>query len=346
MPLLLTTTCWCSFWLKTAFVGFLLSLPQDLFSTFVLEAAFGFNKQDWKVFVTDKLKVGALTVVLGAPITCAVIAIVRFTGRMFSVYLWVFVTCVCVVVMVLYPVVFLPLFNKLTPLEDGELKDAVGALAAKNGFDFAQVMVMDGSKRSGHSNAFFTGFGKQRRIVLFDTLIEQLSTQEICAVLAHELGHWKNRHVLKMFALSSAHNLLTFALLGQFIHDDKLYADFGFDMSNGQHPVVIGMSLFFMVFGPIDSLFSFVLNCLMRRFEYQADAFATRQGYDLATALAKITKENSSTLLIDPLYSAYHFNHPTLLERLAAIDNIKLSMEGKEQQQAATTEDDSKPKQE
>ena len=269
------------------------------------------------------LKSTLVAVVLGVPLISGIIAIVKYTGSFFWFYLWLFMVAVSLIMVVLYPLVILPLFNKFTPLPEGSLKDKVVALSEKVGFSFSKVLVMDGSKRSGHSNAFFTGFGKQRQIVLFDTLIDQLTEDEICGVLAHELGHWKHSHIYKSFAILVLHNLLTFALFGKFTDDQKLYSDFGFDLPAGQHPVLIGLSLFMMVYEPIDSVFSFLLNGLMRRFEYQADAFAIAQGQDLSTALVKITKENSSTLIIDSLYSAYHYDHPTLIERLVAMDAIK-----------------------
>jgi len=224
---------------------------------------------------------------------------------------------------ILYPIVLLPLFNKLTPLPENSLHDKLSKLCEKVGFHFSQVLVMDGSKRSGHSNAFFTGFGTQRKIVLYDTLLEQLSEDEVCAVLSHELGHWTYNHIYKSFALMNVHNLLTFALFAKFIDNEQLFEDFGFNLPAGQHPVVIGLSLFMLVFEPIDSVFSFLLNSLMRRFEYQADAFATNLNQDLSTALVKLYRENSSTLIIDHLYSAYHYDHPTLIERLTAIDAIR-----------------------
>jgi len=248
---------------------------------------------------------------------------VKFTGRWFALYLWIFTMVVSIVLVILYPIVLLPLFNELTPLPDGPLRDKLNELSKKVGFSFSQVLVMDGSKRSGHSNAFFTGFGKQRKIVLYDTLINQMTEDEVCAVLGHELGHWTHSHIYKSFAILAIHNLLTFALFSKFIDDEKLFADFGFNLPAGEHPVVIGLSLFMLVFEPIDSVFSFLLNSLMRRFEYQADAFATNLGLDLSVSLVKLFRENSSALLIDPLYSAYHFDHPTLLERLTAIDAIK-----------------------
>ena len=314
--------CVC-FACPTAVISFFLSLPQELYHTFVLEERFGFNKKTWKLFVIDTVKSALIAVVLGVPLISGIIAIVRYTGRLFALYLWLFTTVVSVIMVIIYPIVLLPIFNKLTPLPDGPLRDKLSELSEKVGFSFSQVLVMDGSKRSGHSNAFFTGFGKQRKIVLYDTLLEQLSEDEVCSVLAHELGHWTHMHIYKSFVLLSVHNLLTFALFSKFIDDEKLFMDFGFNLPAGQHPVVIGLSLFMMVFEPIDSVFSFLLNSLMRRFEYQADAFATNLGYDLSVSLVKLTVENSSTLIIDPLYSAYHYDHPTLIERLTAMDAIK-----------------------
>lgn len=304
-------------------VDYVLSLPEDLYGTFVLEARFGFNRQTWRTYVLDAAKTAVLSAVLGVPVVCGTIAIVRHTGRLFALYLALFVAAVSGVVMVLYPVVLLPLFNTLTPLGAGALRDAVAALAARTGFRAAQIAVMDGSTRSAHSNAFVTGVGAHRRIVLYDTLVAQLAPADVCAVLAHELGHWRRGHTLRAFALACAHNGLVFALFARFLANDALYRAFGFALPAGEHPVVVGLALFLAVYEPVDSLFAFLLNALLRRFEYEADADAVALGYDLATALVKVSRENSSTLLVDPLYSAYHYDHPTLLERLSAIDALR-----------------------
>lgn len=304
-------------------VGFVLSLPEDLYGTFVLEARFGFNRQGWRTWVLDAAKTAVLGVVLGVPVVCALVAIVRHTGRLFALYLALFVAAVSGVVTVLYPVVLLPLFHTLAPLGAGALRDAVAALAARAGFCDAQIAVLDGSTRSGHSNAFVAGAGAHRRIVLYDTLVAQLAPADVCAVLAHELGHWRRRHALRAFALACAHNALVFALFARFLENDALYRAFGFALAPGTHPVVIGLALFLAVYEPVDSLFAFLLNALLRRYEYEADAYATALGCDLATALVKVARENSTTLLVDPLYSAYHYDHPTLLERLSAIDALR-----------------------
>lgn len=308
-------------------VSFVLSLPEDLYETFVLEARFGFNRTSWRTYVLDVVKTAVLGVALGVPVVCALIAIVRHTGRLFALYLALFVGALSGAVTLLYPVLLLPLFHTLTPLGPGALRDAVAALAARAGFGAAHVVVMDGSARSGHSNAFVAGVGAHRRLVLYDTLVAQLTPSEVCAVLAHELGHWRRRHALAAFALGNAHNALVFALFARCIDNDALYRAFGFASASahapGAHPVVVGLALFLAVYGPVDSLFSFLLNALLRRFEYQADAYAVALGCDLATPLVKLARENSTTLLVDPLYSAYHYDHPTLLERLSAIDALR-----------------------
>lgn len=297
-----------------------LELPWDVYATFVLEAKHGFNKTTLRTFVADAFKSLALSFAIGGPVLAATVAIMRWAGGAFWFPLWLFLLCVSLALAVAYPVLILPIFNKLSPLEEGPLREAVVELAHTTAFPLKDIQVMDGSKRSAHSNAFLAGL-RTKRIVLYDTLIEKLSADEVRAVLGHEVGHWKHWHIWKMLVVSELHSLLFLALASRFIDDSRLFSEFGFV---NEKPVVIGLSLFAMAYGPIEGAFAVLMNAVSRRHEYQADAFSVVQcKSDMSSPLIKMHAENLSTLLVDPLYSAVHFSHPTLLERLRAIDQLK-----------------------
>lgn len=314
-------------------IRYLISLPFNLYATFHIEQHYGFNKQNLKMYVEDQLKTLVLCVIIGAPLLAAVVAVIRRTGPLFWFWLWCIIVAFNLTFVVVYPTYIMPMFNKFTPLAEGPLRHGVEAAATEVGFSLTQIYVIDGSKRSGHSNAFFVGFGKHKRIVLYDTLINQLNKDEVLAILAHELSHWRHNHTYKLAAISLLHMLFCFAVFGRFVNDGALYESFGFGAakmcgSAGDaelvctYPCIIGLSLFMMVYEPVNSIFTFFTNGLTRRFEYQADAGATRMGFDLSIPLVKVSKENLSTLVIDPVYSAYNYDHPTLLERLDAIRAI------------------------
>ncbi|OAQ88111.1 CaaX prenyl protease [Purpureocillium lilacinum] len=296
-----------------------LSLPTRLYHTFVLEESFGFNKQTPKLFVTDLIKTQALTAVFMPPILAAFLKIIQKTGSHFVFYLWIFTAGLQVFITTAYPVFIQPLFNKLSPLEDGELKTNVEALAAAHKFPLKELFVIDGSKRSAHSNAYFYGLPWKKHIVIYDTLIEKTETQEIIAILAHELGHWKLGHTTRLFGISQVHLLYIFSLFSIFINNASLYASFGF---TDVRPIVIGFLLFSDALSPMDSVIKLLLNILSRRFEFEADDFAKRLGFraELATSLIKIHAQNLSTMDADWVYASYHFSHPHLSERLKALD--------------------------
>lgn len=310
----------------------IVSLPFSLYATFHIEQKYGFNKQTLGLYFKDQLKMAALYAVIGAPLLTAMIAIIRRTGPHFWFWLWCLIVAFNIVLIIVYPLYIMPLFNKFTPLPDGPIKYGVEKIANEVGFKYADICVVDGSKRSGHSNAFFIGFGKHKHIMLYDTLIEQLTPDEVVAVLAHELSHWKRSHTIKLMIINFVHILGCLAMFGRFINDNSLYESFGFQNAkiytgdnneDYKYPCLIGFSLFMMVYGPVDKVFSFMCNGITRRFEYQADEGAILLGADLETSLLKIHKENLSTLIIDPMYSAYNYDHPTLLERIDAINAVK-----------------------
>ncbi|CAH9093114.1 unnamed protein product [Cuscuta epithymum] len=294
-------------------------LPFTLYSTFVIEARHGFNKQTVRLFIRDTIKSIILTIVIGPPIVAAIILIVQKGGPFLAIYLWGFMLVLSLVMMTLYPILIAPLFNKFTPLPDGELRGKIEDLASSLKFPLKKLFVVDGSTRSSHSNAYMYGFFKNKRIVLYDTLIQQCENdEEVVAVLAHELGHWKLNHTMYTFV---AFQILTFLQFGGYTllrNSKDMFQSFGFDTQ----PVLIGLLIFQHTVIPLQHLVSFGLNLVSRAFEFQADTFAKELGYGLPlrAALVKLQEENSSAMNVDPWYSAYHHSHPPLVERLAAID--------------------------
>lgn len=294
-------------------------LPFDWYGTFRLEEKYGFNNSTLGLWISDKVKGGLIGFVIGFPLICLLLKLVDWLGS--SWWLWGFgvVFVFQLLLMVLYPKLIMPLFNKLKPLEGGELKEELMQLSDKTGFAAKTIEVMDGSKRSGHSNAFFTGFGKFRRIVLFDTLMEQLETSELKAVLAHEIGHYKRGHVPKMIAMSAAGMLLAFWLIALLAGSPWFYAGFGFE---GVSSVAPAFLLFSILSGLVSSWLTPLFSILSRKHEYEADAFARDamgEPNSLVGALRKLNEKNLSNLTPHPLYSAFYYSHPTLLERESAL---------------------------
>ena len=250
-----------------SFVETLLSIPFSYYYNFVLEEKYGFNKQTLRLFVTDILKGQALGLVFGIPLGAAFLKIIQKTGDQFFFYLWAFTLVVQLGAITIYPILIVPLFNKLTPLEPGELKEKVEALAQRLKFPLAELQVIDGSKRSAHSNAYFTGLPWKKKIVIYDTLIEKSETVEVEAILAHELGHWSKGHTTKLLGISSFHLFYVFALFSVFINNRSLYEAFGF---NKEKPIIIGFILFNEVLSPTDSLVKLGMNILTRSMEFEA----------------------------------------------------------------------------
>ncbi|KAF3942074.1 hypothetical protein ABW19_dt0203251 [Dactylella cylindrospora] len=300
------------------FITTILNAPVSYYSTFVLEEKFGFNKQTPGLWISDIVKGQILSIVLGAPILAGFLKIVQSFGTNFFFYLWAFAIAVQMFMITIYPIWILPLFNKLDPLEPGTLKTEVEALAAKLKFPLKHLYVIDGSKRSAHSNAYFYGLPWAKHIVIYDTLIEKSQTEEVVAVLAHELGHWSLGHTTKLFGIAQFHMFYIFALFSAFINNQSLYRSFGFYDSK---PIIIGFILFSDVLAPMDTIVKFLMNIVSRTFEYQADAFATKLGYSdlLAKSLIKLQVQNLSTMDADWMYSSYHYTHPILTERLGAL---------------------------
>ena len=302
-------------------VGGLIGLPLSLYQTFSVEQRFGFNKTTPALWVSDLLKGIAVGLVLGLPILWLVLWLMEAGGAWWWVWAWGALVAYQLFVMWIAPNVIMPLFNKFTPLEDDTLKARVNALMSRAGFTAKGFFVMDGSRRSAHSNAFFTGFGAAKRVVFFDTLLAQLNGDEMEAVLAHELGHFKHRHILQMMATSFAFSLLGLALLGWLLQQVWFYTGLGVvpNLQGGNSALAL---LLFMLFLPLVTFFITPLSSRRsRRFEFEADAYAASHsdGKSLATALLKLYQDNASTLTPDPWFVAFYYSHPPASQRIARI---------------------------
>ena len=302
-------------------IGGLLDLPFELYSTFRIEQQFGFNRMTWKLYVADMLKglfVGAL---IGLPIAALILWIMGATGSLWWLWAWGAWMVFNLAILVLYPTVIAPMFNKFQPLADESLKARVQTLMARCGFQAKGLFVMDGSKRSAHANAYFTGMGAAKRVVFFDTLLSKLTPGEVEAVLAHELGHFKHKHVTKRIVSMFAMSLAGFALLGWLSGQAWFYTSLGVQPSLAAPNDAVALLLFLMVVPVFGFFISPLFAQLSRRHEFQADAYACEQsnGQDLAAALLKLHEDNAATLTPDPLYVRFYYSHPAALERLSAI---------------------------
>jgi STE24 endopeptidase len=295
----------------------LLELPFSLYHTFVVEERFGFNRSTLGVFVTDLLKNAVLLIVIGAPLIALALWIMEASGGLWWLYVWLVWMTFTLVMFWAYPAVIAPLFNKFSPLDNDKLKERIQALMDKCGFRSKGIFVMDGSKRSGHGNAYFTGFGSNKRIVFFDTLLESLEPPEIEAVLAHELGHFKLKHIQKRLLSTFALSLAALALLGWLAGETWFYQGLGVSQSSPWMALML-----FMLAMPVFTFFlQPLMSLLSRKHEFEADAYAVQQssGTDLIHALVKMYRENASTLTPDPLYSAFHDSHPPAPVRISHI---------------------------
>lgn len=304
-----------------AVIGALLDLPFELYRTFVLEQHFGFNRMTWKLYLGDMLKGLLVGVLIGLPLAALVLWIMGTTGQLWWLWAWGAWTAFQLLALVLYPTLIAPLFNRFTPLPEGELKTQVQSLMQRCGFAAKGLFVMDGSRRSAHANAYFTGLGAAKRVVFFDTLLSKLNGNEIEAVLAHELGHYKHRHVLKRMVLAFGLSLAGLALLGWLSSQAWFYLGLGVRPSLDAPNDALALLLFMLVLPPFMFLLSPLGARLSRRHEFEADAYACAQadGRDLANALLKLHEDNASTLTPDPLYARFYYSHPPATERLAAL---------------------------
>jgi STE24 endopeptidase len=299
-------------------------LPFDWYAQFKIEERFGFNTTSMKMWIVDRLKGLLLAVLFGYPLLVLVLKLIEWTGANW----WLWATAVIVafqlLVLLIAPVIIMPLFNKFTPLDEGALRERLFALARRTSFPTRSIEVMDGSKRSHHSNAFFTGFGRFRKIVLFDTLIAQLTDLELESVLAHEIGHYKKRHVVKLLGVSIAGIVIAFAAIAWLARQPWFYHAFSFEHRVGfaATNVIPAMLLFALLAGTITFWVSPFIHIWSRRFEYDADAFAGAtmgEPQSLIQALRKLSEKNLSNLTPHPFYSRFYYSHPTLLERERAL---------------------------
>ncbi|KAG8934708.1 hypothetical protein FRC02_009410 [Tulasnella sp. 418] len=338
------------------FVTSIPNIPLSIFQTFVLEEKHGFNKTTPRVFVTDLIKGWVVGTAIGTPFLAAFLWIIKWAGASFIPYTMTFIVVFQLVMVVIYPTFIQPLFNTLSPLAEGSLRTRIEALAGRLNFPLKHLYVIDGSKRSSHSNAYFYGLPWSKHIVLFDTLINNNPEEELEAVLAHELGHWKYSHPTKMLLVSQIHLYITLSLFPPFLTSPPLLRSFGFSREVSKNPpILIAFLLFQMVLGPLETVLKLALNGLSRRFEWEADRFACEldekdengnfvsfadekareasMAGRLKRALVALHVENLSTVWVDWMYSTYHHSHPTLLERLKAMDKYLVEREKKARKQ-------------
>lgn len=306
----------------------LLRLPFSAWSAFRIEGRFGFNTLTWGLFWRDAARELLLSAALGLPLLYALMAFFRFAGAGWWPWAFAFFLAFQAALLFLYPAVIAPLFNRFVPLEEGELKRALLALAAGLRFPSRGIFVMDGSRRSTHSNAYFTGFGRFRRIVLFDTLLRQMQTSEIVAVLAHEIGHYKLKHIAKLLLAQTVLLAALLFLAARAMRYPPLYEAFGFPAAGGgafAGPPAPGLYLFFAILSACGPFAAPLGNFVSRRHEYQADAYAVRATGDplsMQSALVKLSEHNLSNPTPHPWYSAFHYSHPTAIERVEAIEGV------------------------
>ncbi|KAF9652547.1 hypothetical protein BDM02DRAFT_3153675 [Thelephora ganbajun] len=309
------------------------SVPLSAYQTFVLEEKHGFNKTTPRLFVTDTVKGWLVGFALGAPFLAAFLKIFKWAGDSFIPFLMAFLLSFQILMVLIYPTVIQPLFNRLTPLPKGNLRERIENLASQLNFPLKYLYEIDGSKRSSHSNAYFYGLPWSKHIVIFDTLIKQSKAEEVEAVLAHELGHWYYMHPTKLLVVSQVHIFSILALFPAFIHAPRFLQAFDFSEEvAAQTPTILSFILFQMILMPMEAVIGMATNAISRRFEFEADQFACElqhklksenmkdMGDRLGTALITLHVENLSTVWVDWLYSAYHHSHPTLTERLKALE--------------------------
>jgi len=299
----------------------LLTTPFAVYDTFVIEEKFGFNKTTPKTFILDKLKGYLLGAIIGGGILALIIYIYQLTTTSFWIYAWLIISLFSVFMVLFYSNLIVPLFNKQTPLPEGELKSAIENFSAKVGFKLDNIYVIDGSKRSTKANAYFTGLGAKKRIVLYDTLINYLTINELVAVLAHEIGHYKKNHVIWSLLLGILQSGIVLFIFSLFVGSPELSAALGVKTPSFH----IGLIAFGILYSPISMITGLAMNVFSRRNEYQADEFAAKyfDGNELASALKKLSVKNLSNLRPHPVYVFFHYSHPTLLQRLKALNNLE-----------------------
>jgi len=299
----------------------ILVLPFSIYGTFFIEERFGFNKTTWSTFILDRIKVLFLGALLGGPLLAGILWFFEYAGHHAWWLCWLAVTLYALIAQLVVPMWIMPLFNRFDPLEDGELRQAIMSCAHSIGFPLDNVFVMDGSKRSGKSNAFFTGFGRHKRVVLYDTLVKQQTTAELVSVLAHEMGHYKKKHIIQNLFLGAVEMGVMFFLLSLCISYQGLFDAFYVESRS----VYAGLIFFSMLYSPLGFFIGIFFRVFSRKNEYEADRFAVKVTADpesLAMALKKLSVENLSNLMPHPLYVFFHYTHPPVLERINVISNL------------------------
>ncbi|MDP2904599.1 MAG: M48 family metallopeptidase, partial [Methylovulum sp.] len=327
----LAFACWAS-WIESPFIAgiaatatiflvmTLVEIPSSVYQTFVIEEQFGFNKSTVQQFIKDHLMQLALGTAIGLPLLALILWVMDSIGPSWWLWAWAILMGFSLLMSWLYPTVIAPLFNTFTPMADGPLKNRIQGLLERCGFNSQGIFIMDGSKRSGHGNAYFTGLGNNKRIVFFDNLVNSLDEEELEAVLAHELGHFKHKHVIKMLIATSIMSLIGFGVLGWLIDQDWFYTGLGVAVEQKSHAAAL---LLFML---VSATFTFFLQPIsayfQRKFEFEADDFAANNAKadKMISGLVKLYEENASTLTPDPLYSAFHYSHPPAAIRIAHLE--------------------------
>lgn len=296
----------------------LLTLPFQWYSTFVIEEKFGFNKTTPKTFITDKIKGYALSAMVGGGLLALLIYLIQWIGPDFWIWFGLVAALFILIVNMFYTTLLLPLFNKLTPLAEGDLKTAITTYAKQVDFPLENIFVMDGSKRSAKANAFFSGIGKKKKIVLYDTLINNHTTDELVAVLAHEVGHFKKKHIILTYLISILQVFFVLFVLSTMVFNEKLSAALG----GSQQAIHLNLIAFTILFAPISGITGLLMSMLSRKNEFEADAYAknTFDGTALANALKKLSVDTLSNLYPHPWYVFFHYSHPPLLKRLQALE--------------------------
>lgn len=305
-------------------IGSVIDLPMSWYQTFVLEERFGFNKTTLRLWLVDMLKGSAIGALIGLPIAAFILWVMAATGGFWWLWAWLFWMGFNLLLLVIFPTLIAPLFNKFVPLEDDALKARVTALMQRCGFAAKGLFVMDGSKRSAHANAYFTGFGAAKRVVFYDTLLSKLSAGEVDAVLAHELGHFKHKHIVKRIVSMFAMSLVGFACLGYLAQQNWFYTGLGVHPNLGGANDALALLLFLLAMPVLSFFIGPLFAQLSRKHEFEADAYAVKQtsAHDLSSALLKLFEDNASTLTPDPLYVRFYYSHPGASERLARIQGI------------------------
>ena len=303
------------------FLSDILGTPFDIYHTFVIEEKYGFNRITPKTYVTDKLKGYMLSLILGGGLLAVFVWFYDTAGSLFWLYAWIFITLFSIFMSMFYSTLIVPLFNKQTPLEEGELREAIEKFANKVGFKLKNIYVIDGSKRTKKANAYFSGLGAKKRIVLYDTLINEHTTEELVGVLAHEIGHYKKKHTLKSIIISTLHTGIMLYILSLFIDNPYLSGALGADTPSFH----IGILAFGLLYSPISTLLGIAGNIISRHYEYEADRFAALN-YNpkpLQDALKKLSVNHLSNLRPHPVYVYVHYSHPPLLKRLEKLESFK-----------------------